>query len=68
MKSEKTTNMKRAYKYLLSALCLLAACTDDGDYSARIPENYRKIVYFKDAGWIDLDFSPARNTNIPLRS
>lgn len=47
--------MKRAYKYLLSALCLLAACTDDGDYSARIPENYRKIVYFKDAGWIDLE-------------
>lgn len=50
-------NMKRAYEYLLSALCLLAfgACTDDGDYSAHIPDNYRKIVYFKDAGWIDLE-------------
>ncbi len=49
--------MKTSYRYLSWALGLLAlgACTGNMDYSDLIPEDYRKIVYFKNSGWVDLE-------------
>ncbi len=51
------TKMKTAYRYLFGAAGLLAlsACAATMDYSDLIPEEYRKIVYFKNSGWVDLE-------------
>ncbi|MGN1210541.1 MAG: DUF1735 domain-containing protein, partial [Candidatus Cryptobacteroides sp.] len=49
--------MKTIYRYLLAALGMLAlsACSNTLDYSDLIPDDYRKIVYFKNSGWVDLE-------------